>query len=131
MSRVLRIARGGTGAVQDLGVAPRRAERSAGAVVRAEVGHGCAELVADPDRPTAWTLLVDGTAQSHVDLDDPTHLEFEYVRRTGHLLDALDPAPPAPLRVLHLGGGGASASSRCPVRRTYSNSRCVGSARST
>jgi len=105
MSRVLRIARGGTGAVQDLGVAPRRAERFAAAVVRAEVGHGCAELVADPDRPTAWTLLVDGTAQSHVDLDDPTHLEFEYVRRTGHLLDALDPAPPAPLRVLHLGGG--------------------------
>ena len=58
-----------------------------------------------PDRPSAWTLLIDGTAQSHVDLADPTHLEFEYVRRTGHLLDALDPAPPAPLRVLHLGGG--------------------------
>ena len=105
MSRGLRIARGGAGAVQDLGVGPRRAERLAAAVVRAEVGHGCAELVADPDRPTAWTLLIDGTAQSHVDLADPTHLEFEYVRRTGHLLDALDPAPPAPLRVLHLGGG--------------------------
>ena len=82
-----------------------RRARLAPAVVRAEVAHGCAELVADPDRPTAWTLLIDGTAQSHVDLADPTHLEFEYVRRTGHLLDALDPAPPAPLRVLHLGGG--------------------------
>ena len=84
---------------------PARGGRLAGAVVRVEVGHGWAELVADADRPSAWTLLIDGTAQSHVDLADPTHLEFEYVRRTGHLLDALDPAPPAPLRVLHLGGG--------------------------
>lgn len=82
-----------------------RRPRFAAAVVRAEVAHGCAELLADPDRPSAWTLLIDGTAQSHVDLADPTHLEFEYVRRTGHLLDALDPPPPAPLRVLHLGGG--------------------------
>jgi SAM-dependent methyltransferase len=79
--------------------------RVAAVVVRAEVDHGRAELVADPDSPLAWTLLVDGTAQSHVDLGDPTHLEFEYVRRIGHLLDALDPPPPSPLRVLHLGGG--------------------------
>ena len=57
-----------------------RRPRFAAAVVQAEVGHGRAELVADPDRPTAWTLLIDGTAQSHVDLADPAHLEFEYVR---------------------------------------------------
>ena len=73
----------------------RRGPGAARAVVRAEVDHGRAELVGDPDRPQAWTLLVDGTAQSHVDLADPVHLEFEYVRRIGHLLDALDPAPPA------------------------------------
>ncbi|MGE0297297.1 spermidine synthase [Pseudonocardia sp.] len=71
-------------------------------MVRAEVDHGTAELVEDPDRPRSWTLLVDGTSQSHVDLDDPTHLEFEYVRRLGHVLDT---RPPGPLRVLHLGGG--------------------------
>ncbi|MGE3286952.1 MAG: spermidine synthase [Pseudonocardia sp.] len=71
-------------------------------VVRAEVDHGSAELVGDPDRPHSWTLLVDGTSQSHVDLDDPTHLEFEYARRLGHVLDT---RPPGPLRVLHLGGG--------------------------
>jgi spermidine synthase len=50
-------------------------------------------------------LLVDGTPQSHVDLDDPRHLEFEYVRRLGHVVDLAGPAG-APLRVLHLGGGG-------------------------
>jgi spermidine synthase len=70
--------------------------------VRVEVDHGLAELVRDPERPRSWTLLVDGTAQSHVDLDDPTHLEFEYVRRLGHVVDLLGPARP---RVLHLGGG--------------------------
>ena len=45
------------------------------------VDSGIAELLGDADRPGSWTLLVDGTPQSHVDLDDPTHLEFEYVRR--------------------------------------------------
>ncbi len=83
----------------------RSGYRRAPAVVRAESDHGDAELVGDPDRPQAWTLFVDGTAQSHVDLDDPTHLEFEYVRRLAHLVDVLDPPGPAPLRVLHLGGG--------------------------
>ena len=86
-------------------MASPRSDRLSPAVVRAEVDHGRAELVADADRPLAWTLLVDGTAQSHVDLADPTHLEFEYLRRIAHLIDALDPPPPAPLTVLHLGGG--------------------------
>ena len=62
------------------------------------------ELLADPDRPRAWTLLVGSTPQSFVDLDDPQYLEFEYVRRIGHLLDLAGPAG-MPLRVLHLGGG--------------------------
>ncbi|HLJ99484.1 MAG TPA: fused MFS/spermidine synthase, partial [Streptosporangiaceae bacterium] len=64
-----------------------------------------AELVRDLDRPRAWTLLVDGFPQSHVDLDDPAHLEFEYVRRLGHVIDAARAAPPEPLRILHLGAG--------------------------
>lgn len=74
------------------------------AVVRVEIDHGVAELVGDPDRPQGWTLLVDGTAQSHVDLDDPTHLEFEYVRRLGHLVDLMAPDTAA-VRAVHLGGG--------------------------
>ncbi|MBM7829552.1 spermidine synthase [Agromyces cerinus] len=50
------------------------------------------------------TLLVDGTAQSHVDAADPTHLFFEYTRRIGHVIDATG-MPGSPARVLHLGGG--------------------------
>jgi spermidine synthase len=63
------------------------------------------ELLRDLDRPRAWMLVVDGVLQSHVDLDDPRHLELEYVRRLGHLIDLAGPAG-IPLRVLHLGGGG-------------------------
>jgi spermidine synthase len=62
------------------------------------------ELLADLDRPRAWMLLVGGVPQSHVDLDDPRHLELEYMRRLGHLVDLAAPAG-VPLRVLHLGGG--------------------------
>jgi len=64
-----------------------------------------AEILGDLDRPGSWMLLVDGTPQSHVDLDDPEHLEFEYMRRIGHLADLAAP-PGEPLRVLHLGAGG-------------------------
>jgi spermidine synthase len=66
---------------------------------------GLVELVGDLDRPAAWMLLVGGVPQSHVDLADPRHLELEYMRRLGHLVDLAGPAG-QPLRVLHLGGGG-------------------------
>jgi spermidine synthase len=69
------------------------------------MGNHRIELLGDADRPGAWMLLVDGVPQSHVDLDDPRHLELEYVRRLGHLIDLAAPAG-TPLRVLHLGGGG-------------------------
>ena len=72
---------------------------------RSEPGRTAgAELLRDADRPAAWMLLIDGVPQSHVDLDDPGYLDFEYVRRLGHLIDAAAPAG-QPLRVLHLGAG--------------------------
>ncbi|MGV9992006.1 spermidine synthase [Streptomyces sp. NPDC003374] len=69
------------------------------------VDHGTAKLMPDVDRARAWLLTVDGAPQSYVDLDAPAHLEFEYARRLGHVLDTLAP-PGRPLDVLHLGGGG-------------------------
>jgi spermidine synthase len=66
--------------------------------------HGRVELLRDADRRAAWMLLVDGVPQSHVDLDDPGYLDFEYVRRLGHVIDTAAP-PGQPLRVLHLGAG--------------------------
>ena len=68
------------------------------------VETGRAELLRDAGRRAAWMLLVDGVPQSHVDLDDPGYLDFEYVRRLGHVIDAAAPAGQR-LRVLHLGAG--------------------------
>ncbi|WP_410666700.1 spermidine synthase [Amycolatopsis sp. cmx-4-68] len=68
---------------------------------RYPVRFGTAELVRDADRGNAWLLSVDGVAQSYVDLDDPAHLEFDYVRRFGDVVDHL---PPGPLDALHVGG---------------------------
>ncbi|MFF3486672.1 spermidine synthase [Streptomyces sp. NPDC002701] len=68
------------------------------------VDHGTAKLMPDVDRDRAWLLTVDGAPQSYVDLDEPTHLEFEYARRLGHVLDSVA-VPGRPLDALHLGGG--------------------------
>ncbi|GAA1117911.1 fused MFS/spermidine synthase [Kitasatospora arboriphila] len=72
--------------------------------VHRETALGTARLLPDIDRPQAWLLTLDGTPQSYVDLADPTHLEFEYTRRIGHLADTIAPAG-QPLDALHLGGG--------------------------
>ena len=59
-----------------------------------------------PDRwvPGAFTLTVDGTPQSHVNLDDPTELFFEYVQRMGHVIDRIG-MPGEPITAVHLGAG--------------------------
>jgi len=51
-----------------------------------------------------YELDVDGTPQSHVDLDDPAHLHFEYVARMGAVIDRLR-MPGQPLTAIHLGAG--------------------------
>jgi len=88
------------------------------------VGQGMAELVPDPDRPQSWTLLVQGTPQSHVDLLDPTRLEFEYVRWLGHVADLIA-TPAAPLNVLHLGGGAWTLARYVAATRPGSRQRVV------
>jgi spermidine synthase len=87
------------------GMSPRPGSEGGPLPSRAQVDFGAAELLRDADRASGWILLVDGTPQSYVDLDDPQYLDFEYVRRLGHLID-LAAEPEVPLRVLHLGGGG-------------------------
>ncbi len=51
---------------------------------------------------TGFELIVDETPQSHVDLDDPTHLHFEYIVRMGAVIDQLAAGP---LTAVHLGAG--------------------------
>ncbi len=66
-------------------------------------GH-LARLEESRTRPGSWTLTVDGTPQSHVDLEQPEWLGFEYVRRIGHAVDLVR-EPGRPITALHLGGG--------------------------
>ncbi|GID95873.1 spermidine synthase [Amorphoplanes digitatis] len=88
------------------------------------VGSGVAELVGDPDRPSGWTLLLDGAPQSHVDLADPTYLEFEYIRRMAAAIDLIAP-PGTPLRALHLGGGALTLPRYIAATRPGSPQRVV------
>ena len=88
------------------------------------MASGLAEIVQDPDRTTGWTLLIDGAPQSHVDLADPTHLEFEYIRRMAAAIDILAPAG-QPLRVLHLGGGALTLPRYVAATRPGSPQRVV------
>jgi spermidine synthase len=68
-----------------------------------ETAYHCVRVVADPVRATGRTLYLDNLRHSYVDLDDPTHLEFEYIRDFAALVEARWPGP---LRALHVGGGG-------------------------
>ena len=66
------------------------------------VGFGEAELLRDVDAEDGWLLTVGGVPQSYLDLADPTHLEFDYVRLMGDVVDCL--LPEGPLHAVHLGG---------------------------
>ncbi|WP_213008499.1 spermidine synthase [Paractinoplanes toevensis] len=88
------------------------------------VASGIAELIPDADRPESFTLLLDGAPQSHVDLTDPTHLEFEYIRRMAAAIDLIAPAG-QPLRALHLGGGALTLPRYIATTRPGSPQRVV------
>ncbi len=83
------------------------------------VDSGTAELVRDTARRNAWTLFLDGVETSHVDLDDPTALEFEYIRWMADIIDGLAPAGD-PLTVVHLGGGAATLARYVAATRSAS-----------
>lgn len=63
-----------------------------------------AVIEADRWVPGSFTLVVDGTPQSHVNLGDPSQLFFEYIQRMGLVIDQLK-IPGEPLTAVHLGGG--------------------------
>jgi len=56
-------------------------------------------------RARAYFVKFGSTEQSYVDLDDPTHLEFEYVQRIAESIDIGFPDGDR-LRAVHIGGGG-------------------------
>ncbi|MFF6791506.1 spermidine synthase [Streptomyces filamentosus] len=101
----------------------KQRERAAAAATET-VDGGLAELIPDRDRPRAWTLLLDGAPQSHVDLDDPAALTFEYQRRLGHVADLAAP-PGRPLQAVHLGGGALTLARYVAATRPRSTQQVV------
>ncbi|WP_370324618.1 fused MFS/spermidine synthase [Euzebya sp.] len=77
------------------------------------VGH--AEVRADPARPRAGTLMIDGAVHGHVDPQDPARLALDYQDRLAALALAL--APDDGGTVLHLGGGAFAIPRAIAVRR--------------
>lgn len=71
----------------------------------AETTYHCASVSEDPLRDGGRTLVLDTLRHSYVDLDDPTYLEFSYVRALAGVTEASFPAG-EPLSAYHLGGGG-------------------------
>jgi hypothetical protein len=68
-----------------------------------ETTYYCVSIDRDDDRASGRVLVLDDLRHSYVDLDDPTHLDFWYVRRFADVIDHL--APTGPIDVVHLGGG--------------------------
>jgi hypothetical protein len=88
------------------------------------VDFGTARLLPDIDRDRAWLLTVDEAPQSYVDLDDPSYLEFEYVRRIAYAVRAAF-AGDGPLDAVHLGGGAMTLARWLTVERPGSRQRVV------
>lgn len=103
--------------------ARKRSDRRPEALAEA-VDGGLAELIPDRERPRAWTLNLDGAPQSHVDLDEPSHLSFSYQRRIGHIADLAAPAG-QPLHVVHLGGGAFTLARYIAATRPRSTQQIV------
>lgn len=68
--------------------------------------HSGFRAVVEADRfvPGSYQLVVDGTPQSHVNLENPSELFFEYIQRMGHVIDLIG-EPGEPITAVHLGAG--------------------------
>jgi len=89
-----------------------------------ETAYHCARVVPDSARTTGRTLQLDTLPHSYVDLRDPEHLEYSYVRGIASLLDVFRPAG-EPVRALHLGGGGLTVPRYLDATRAGSESLVI------
>lgn len=69
-----------------------------------ETTYSCAIVEEDPSNPAGRTLVLDRIRNSYVDLNDPTHLEFRYIKLIADVIRV--ETPPGPLDVVSIGGGG-------------------------
>ena len=75
--------------------------RRAGPEILAE--HGELLVQRDAERPTGRLLRQGEMDASYIDLADPRHLEFDYLRRMGDVVEALRAR-----QIVHVGGAGCA-----------------------
>jgi spermidine synthase len=63
-----------------------------------------ASIEPDPWHEGGYVLSIGGAEQSHVNLDEPSEVFYEYLRRIAHVVDLAAP-PGEPVTALHLGAG--------------------------
>ncbi|WP_234346425.1 spermidine synthase [Cellulomonas timonensis] len=76
------------------------------------------------DDPSGVTVLVNGVPSSHLDLEDPSRLSFEYMQQMAVLLGHAAP-PGEPLAVVHLGAAGCAPARHVPASRPGSRQIAV------
>jgi len=88
--------------------------------------HSGYRAVIEADRfvPGAYELVVDGTPQSHVNLEDPQSLFFEYIQRMGNVIDLIG-EPGAPITAVHLGAGAMTLPRYVAVTRPGSRQQVI------
>lgn len=87
-----------------LGVSSLAAAAATAEACEVETAYHCVRIEHDGLRPGGRLLVLDTLHHSYVDLDDPTYLEFRYVRAFADVVHAL--AQSGPIDALHVGGGG-------------------------
>jgi MFS family permease len=70
-----------------------------------ESAYYCIRVEHDLARPSGRILWLDDLMHSYVDLKDPTHLEFDYIKSFSDAVEVAWPGHRA-LDALHIGGGG-------------------------
>jgi spermidine synthase len=70
-----------------------------------ESAYFCIRVEKSPFQKAGRTLWLDNGEHSYVDLDDPTHLEFDYVRSFANVVGVAYPEQQV-IDVVHVGGGG-------------------------
>ncbi|HEY0118222.1 MAG TPA: fused MFS/spermidine synthase [Cellulomonas sp.] len=83
---------------------------------------GTAELRRERDDPDGVTLYVNGVPSSHLDLADPTLLEFEYMQQMAAVVERL---PAGPLTAVHLGAAGCALARALDATRPGSRQLAV------
>ena len=86
------------------------------------IATGTAELRRERDDPDGVTLYVNGVPSSHLDLVDPTRLEFEYMQQMAAVVERLADGP---VSAVHLGGAGCALARALDAARPGSRQLAV------